>query len=155
QNPPPTLSGMITLTLDQKGRLVSLLAIPVQAEAGDSPRAARVDWPALFADAGLPPTRFSAAEPQWTPPVFADARAAWTRAYRDRPDVPIRVEAASAFGKPVYFEIVAPWTRPTNEGPDARTTSGDRIGITIQNTIQPIVFVLTLVMVWWNLRLRR
>ena len=31
-NPPPTRSGMVSLTLDQTGRLVSLLAVPVQIE---------------------------------------------------------------------------------------------------------------------------
>jgi len=153
QNPPPTRSGMVSLTLDQKGRLVSLLAIPAQAGAARDLRAdGSVDWTTLFADAGLPQSRFSAAEPRWTPPVYAEARAAWAGAYPDRPDVPIRVEAASAFGKAVSFEIVAPWTRPTNDDPQSHTSSGDRVGITIQNVIQPVAFFLTLLMVWWNLR---
>ena len=63
-------------------------------------------------------------QPRWIPPIFADARAAWEGAYPDRPDVPIRIEAAAVRGRPVYFEIVAPWTRPRNE--DAH--SGQHVG---------------------------
>jgi serine/threonine-protein kinase len=156
QNPPPTRSGMISLTLDQKGRLVSLLAIPVQAEGRpDSHGSGAVDWTTLFADAGLPQAQFSSIAPQWTPPVFADTRAAWAGAYPDRPDVPIRVEAASAFGKPVSFEIVAPWTRPSNDEPEARTTSSDRVGLAMRFVIQPLVFAVALLLAYRNLRLGR
>jgi hypothetical protein len=71
----------------------------------------------------------SQVRPQWIPPIFADARAAWEGAYPDRPDVPIRIEAAAALGRPVYFEIVAPWSRPRNADPQPGTTSGERVGL--------------------------
>ena len=120
-NPPTTRSGMLSLTLDRTGRLVSLLAVPVQIEtsqegAGASTSTPAADWQSLFAEAGLPIAQFSPVKPRWIPPIFADARAAWEGAYPERPDVPIRIEAAATLGKPVYFEIVAPWTRAQERG---------------------------------------
>jgi serine/threonine-protein kinase len=45
--------------------------------------------------------------------VFADKTAAWDGAYPDRPDLAIRVEAASYRGRPVYFRITHPdWGEP-------------------------------------------
>ena len=159
-NPPTTRSGMMSLTLDRTGRLVSLLAVPVQVDnsqegATASRSATAVEWAALFAEAGLPIAGFSPARPQWIPPIFADARAAWQGTYPDRPDVPIRVEAAAALGKPVYFEIVAPWTRPRNEDAAPVTTSGERVGLYMRTAVGPIVMVIALLMALRNLRLGR
>jgi serine/threonine-protein kinase len=159
-NPPNTRSGMISLTLDRTGRLVSFLAVPAQLEmplersdplASDPARA----WSLLFAEAGLPGARFTPATPQWVPPTFADARAAWEGVYPDRPDVPIRVEAATARGRPVYFEIVAPWTRPTYQDPPAGRTSQERFGLFMRSVIGPIAFGIALLLALRNLRLGR
>jgi hypothetical protein len=159
-NPPTTRSGMLSLALDRTGRLVSLLAVPVQVDnsqegATGSRSATPVQWTALFAEAGLPIAGFSPARPQWIPPIFADARAAWQGTYPDRPDVPIRVEAAAALGKPVYFEIVAPWTRPANEDARPVTTSGERVGLYMRTAVGPVVIVIALLMALRNLRLGR
>ena len=43
-------------------------------------------------------------------PVYSDARAAWTGSLAERPDIPMRIEAAAYRGKPVYFELIGPWT---------------------------------------------
>ena len=74
-NPPPTRSGMVSLTLDRTGRLVSLLAVPVQvAESPESPAASvsrpAADWNPLFEEAGLSIARFSPAQPQVDPADF-------------------------------------------------------------------------------------
>ena len=53
----------------------------------------------------------------WTPPVYSDARAAWTGSLAERPDIPMRIEAAAYRGKPVYFELIGPWTRPERMQP--------------------------------------
>src|SRR6185503_11804981 len=57
-NPPATRSGMLSLTLDRTGRLVSLLAVPVQIETSPersgASSASVFDWTLLFAEAGLP-----------------------------------------------------------------------------------------------------
>ncbi len=160
QNPPNTRSGMVSLSLDRTGRLVSLLAVPVQIETpqdgSNAPGStAMVDWPPLFAEAGLPIARFSPAKPRWIPPIFADARAAWEGAYPDRPDVPIRIEAAAALGKPVYFEIVAPWTRPSNEDLRQGNTSGERVGLYMRTAVAPLAIVAAVLLALRNLRLGR
>jgi hypothetical protein len=157
-NPPNTRSGMRSVTLDRTGRLVSLLAVPAQVETSQEsePSAATTaDWKPLFAEAGLSIARFAPAQPRWIPPIFADQRAAWEGTYPDRPDVPIRIEAAAARGKPVYFEITAPWTRPRNEGQLPGSTSGERIGLLIRTLVMPSVLVVAAVLAFRNLRLGR
>jgi serine/threonine-protein kinase len=153
-NPPATRSGMVSLTLDRTGRLVSLLAVPPQIDSRReaSASAPSPEWTSLFEQAGLPVDRFSPVSPQWIPPVFADARSAWDGAYPDRPDVPIRIEAAAAFGKPVYFEIVAPWTRPRNAEPQPSNTSGERVGLYMRSTVAPVAITLAVLLALRNLR---
>jgi protein kinase-like protein len=158
QNPPNTRSGMRSVTLDRTGRLVSLLAVPVQVETSPNSGASAAtaaDWNPLFLEAGLSIARFSPAQPRWIPPIFADERAAWDGTYPDRPDVPIRIEAAAARGKPVYFEIAAPWTRPRNEGTVPGSTSGERIGLVLRTFVVPSVLVVATVLAFRNLRLGR
>lgn len=159
-NPPNTRSGMVSLTLDRTGRLVSFLAVPVQIQSspqrgGASPTTPAADWQSLFTEAGLPRAQFSPAGPQWIPPIFADARAAWEGAYPERPDVPIRIEAAAALGRPVYFEIVAPWTRPRNEDAEPGSTSGERVGLQMRNVGSPALSVIAVLLALRNLRLGR
>jgi serine/threonine-protein kinase len=154
QNPPATRSGMVSLTLDRTGRLVSLLAVPPQIDSSPETRGAP-DWKSLFDAAGLPLERFSPVPSRWIPPVFADARSAWEGAYPDRPEVPIRVEAAGAHGKPVYFEIVAPWTRPRNADPPPGTTTGERVGLYMRSAVAPVVITLAGLLALRNLRLGR
>jgi hypothetical protein len=159
-NPPATRSGMVSLTLDRTGRLVSLLAVPVQTQtsqddASASASTGAADWKSLFAEAGFSIAQFSLVRPQWVPPIFADARAAWEGAYPERPDVPIRVEAAAAMGRPVYFEIVAPWTRPKNEDSVPGSTSGERIGVLMRTAVGPFVSLIAVLLARRNLRLGR
>jgi eukaryotic-like serine/threonine-protein kinase len=69
-------------------------------------------WGELFEAAGFDLASFHPATPLWNPPFAYDTRAAWQGTFPDRPDIPIRVEAAGWRGRPVWFQIVAPWTRP-------------------------------------------
>jgi hypothetical protein len=50
------------------------------------------------------------------PPVFADERRAWEGALPERPEHPVRIEAAAAGGKPVFFAIAGPWSRSSRLG---------------------------------------
>jgi predicted Ser/Thr protein kinase len=110
-DPPPIISGMVSVTLDPQGRLVEFDAVPPQVDktSGEVPPP---DWKRLFDAAGLDMSRFSATTPQWTPLGICDARAAWTGVLSSGPPNPVRVEAAAWRGKPIYFQIVGPWTRP-------------------------------------------
>ena len=60
---------------------------------------------------------------QWTPPFYADVRAAWEGSYPGRPEVPVRIEAAAYRGKPAAFYVVLPWTRPERMQPRDFTRS--------------------------------
>src|SRR5262249_17791948 len=60
-----------------------------------------------------------------TPPVFAERTAAWDGAYPERPDLAVRVEAASFRGRPVYFRISHPeWGEPPRDRPVPIVDSG-------------------------------
>lgn len=107
-NPPRTIPGSEYVKLDPKGRLVELLAAPKKVTP-DGPAPDEADWPEVFRLAGLDISKFRESESQWTPPVFADNRKAWEGFYAEHSDFPIRIEAASFEGRPVYFKIVPPW----------------------------------------------
>jgi hypothetical protein len=123
--PPYTLSGMVGMKLDPRGRLVYLQAMPPQVEEEATP-GTPPDWNALLSAAGLDAARFRRVAPTWTPVGFADARAAWEGVYPDRPDVPLRVEAAAYHGRPVSFVLVGPWTRPARMQP-FQPRAGERV----------------------------
>jgi Protein kinase domain len=114
-NPPVVDSGMAGVRFDMQGRLLGFYAVPPQFDTAPGPAPAP-DWTPLFTQARLDPSRFRPVTPEWTPPFYCDARAAWEGKYPDRPDVPIRLEAASYRGRPVFFQIVAPWTPPERMG---------------------------------------
>ncbi|HSE26494.1 MAG TPA: protein kinase, partial [Pyrinomonadaceae bacterium] len=70
------------------------------------------NWALLFEEAGLDLASFTQTEPKWLPLTNSDNRAAWEGNLPSQTQIPIRVEAASYHGKPVYFHIVGAWTRP-------------------------------------------
>ena len=118
-NPSVRVAGMVNVMLDLKGRLHFLQAVPARVRDAGAPATAP-DWAGLLREAGFDVSKFTAATPAWVPPVFGDVRAAWTGAYPDRPDIPIRVEAAALHGRPVYFQIFEPWSGTTLGVPAAR-----------------------------------
>ena len=120
--PPLEVSEMAGVSYDLRGHLVDFYAVPPQVDD----RAASVlepDWSPLFAEARLEPGQLEPAVPHWTPPFFVDTRAAWTGTWPDRPELPIRVEAAAYQGRPVWFRIIQPWTRPERMEPFQATTA--------------------------------
>ena len=132
-NPPALVSGMAGVELDMEGRLVGFYRVTPQVEAGGAAVAAP-DWSTLFTQAGLDPTQFAPAVPQWTPPFYTDARTAWTRRDAARTDLPSRVEAAAYRGRPVYLQLVGDWTRPERMVPfpfTAGQMAAARVGIVL------------------------
>jgi serine/threonine protein kinase len=73
---------------------------------------ATANWSPLFEEAGLDLASFTQTQPKWLPLANSDSRAAWEGKLPSQTQIPIRVEAASYHGMPVYFEIVGAWTRP-------------------------------------------
>ena len=112
-DPPPTLPGMIHVVTDTEGRLVSFSAVPARSESQSQSPA--VDWAAVFNEAGLKLEDFEPAEPRQLPPVYADSRAAWQGSFPSQPQTPLRIEAASLRGRPVYFELLGEWSAPRPE----------------------------------------
>ncbi len=128
-DPPLDVSGMTLVKLNPLGRLTQFVAIPPQVEQPTG-AASLPDWAPLFSAAGLDPSKWPPAQPTWTPPVYSDARAAWTGSLDERPDIPMRIEAAAYRGKPVYFELIGPWTRPERLQP-YQPTVGERVSVVI------------------------
>jgi hypothetical protein len=123
-DPPLVVSDMVRLRLDSAGRLVYFDAVPRQvpnpgsgpsgSESAASALGPEDPWTSLFQEAGIDRKAFTPTGESWTPPVYADARAAWTGTIGPHAEK-VRVEAASYLGRPVYFAIVGPWTRPDRE----------------------------------------
>jgi serine/threonine-protein kinase len=121
RDPPMVYSEMVRMGLDAAGRLVYFEAVPRQVPEAAQPDTAGASasqhaelWAALFREAGLDQKAFAPTAESWTPPQYADARAAWTGQIGTPPES-VRVEAAAFDGRPVYFAIVGPWTRPVRQ----------------------------------------
>jgi serine/threonine-protein kinase len=119
-DPPLRVPGMVRLLLDPQGRLRYFAAVPpdfVEPTAEAVPPV----WDGLFAAAGFDIGAFEPAEPAWQPFVYGDVRAAWEGTWPGAPDLPIRIEAASFRGQPVYLRIVETWSRPFPIEPEEQT----------------------------------
>jgi serine/threonine-protein kinase len=109
-DPPPTISGMMTVWLDPQGHLIGFHEVPPEFDASPSPTKP-VDWSPLFELAGLDPSKLQPADPQWSSLANSDTRAAWTGTWPGS-NRPLRVEAAAWHGKPVFFNTIGDWTHP-------------------------------------------
>lgn len=137
-DPATTFAGMINLMVDTKGRLVFFQALPPEVDA--SPAASKpMDWNPLFAAAGLNPSQFQAATPEWTSLANSDTRAAWTGKWPDS-GRPLRIEASAWRGKPVFFQLIGPWTRPTRMRP-YEGTRGKKIATVVLLTLFFLILV--------------
>ncbi len=153
EDPPLDVSGMTLVELNPLGRLTRLIEIPPQVEKAPG-AASPPDWAPLFSAAGLDPSKWATAPPMWIPPVYSDARAAWTGTLAERPDVPMRIEAAAYRGKPVYFELIGPWTRPQRIQPYLPSAQ-EKAGTVIFAVLFLCVLVVGVMLAWRNLRLGR
>jgi serine/threonine-protein kinase len=156
-DPPLDVSGMTLVRLNLLGRLTQLIVVPPQIEhpagAEVSPHGAP-DWAPLFSAAGLDPSKWPLAQPTWTPPVYSDARAAWTGTLAERPEIPMRIEAAAYRGKPVYFELIGPWTHPERMQP-YQPAAGQRVFLVIGIVLLLSMLVVSAMLTRRNLRLGR
>jgi hypothetical protein len=96
-DPPPGEPGMVTLTVDTRGRLVSLRSVATPAPSGLKP-----SWDDVLSAAGLDPARMRPVPPSRLPPVAADERRAWESTVGDPP---VHVEGASLAGVPAWLEV--------------------------------------------------
>jgi hypothetical protein len=106
-DPPLTKQGESVVWLDALGNLIGLQVIP--PVGGKPPGTVQPpDWSVLFKAAGLDQAQYAEVEPDWTYSAYADARKAWKGSLPDRPDLPVRIEAAGWQGKPVFWRLIAP-----------------------------------------------
>ena len=116
-DPAMTLSGMVNVKLDTKGRLIYLQAMPPQKETAQEKEKENVvaasapDWRALFSAAELDASKLQPAAPEWASFGASDTRAAWTGVWPGS-NRPLRVEAAAWRGKPVFFALIGEWNKP-------------------------------------------
>jgi serine/threonine protein kinase len=124
-DPPEIVSGMVRIELDPQGRLIYLQAIPPELETPATTPSAPYDWKTLFTAAGLDLSQFKTTTPTWNSLGGADFRAAWTGTWPGTTR-PLRIEAASWRGQPVFFSLIGDWTKPQRAKGDERTR-GEKI----------------------------
>jgi serine/threonine-protein kinase len=107
-DPPWSVPGMAGVRLNPDGKLLELRVVPPRFDDSDS-TAEAPDYTALITGAGFDPEDLEPTRPAWNPLVDCDARSAWVSTYPDQPEVPVRIEAGSHGGKPVYLEVIPPW----------------------------------------------
>lgn len=122
-DPPPILSGMITLKMDSQGRLLYFERIPEQKLEPAKDHGAP-DWSVLFAAAAIDQAQLKPAEPLWTWLATSDLRVAWTGTWPGGAR-PLRVEAAALRGQPVAFQLIGAWSRP-DRSPPRESSGGER-----------------------------
>lgn len=149
-DPPMDAPGMVSMILDPRGRLVEFQAVPPQVIPRNDD-SAQPEWKSLFAEAGLDLAKFTTTSPQWTPPGFAEQQIAWQGRHPDHTDVPIRVEAASWHGQPVYFRIVAPWDKARRQEAPLSGT-GQKAGNILMTLIFAAMIIGALLLARRNLR---
>jgi serine/threonine-protein kinase len=154
-SPPSDVTGMITVILDSRGHLLTFKRVPPEHDpsVSTSPSLAP-DWSKLFEAAGLDPSAFTPAAPEWTPLLYADARAAWTRQLPNFSGIAERVEAAAYRGKPVFFQVLYPWNTPARDQASQASTH-QRIANVISICIFAALIVGCILMVRRNRRLKR
>jgi serine/threonine-protein kinase len=151
-DPPSVYTSMVGVTLDSRGRLCYLEAVPPQLE--EPQPLAQPDWSLLFSEAGLDLSSFNPAEPRWIPEHHSDARAAWEGVSPGQPQIPLRIEAAAYHGRPVYFEIIYPWDQPYRQMARPQSSTDKAMAAFIFG----IFFIVVLggvLLAWRNVRLGR
>jgi eukaryotic-like serine/threonine-protein kinase len=153
-DPPSTVTNMRTIVLDSDGRLVEFHAVP--AQLADSPGTAPApspapNWTTAFELAALRQSDFQPATPLWTPPSYADQRAAWEGPMPGWPEQKLRVEAAAYRGRIVSFQMINPWTQPSQmrEPPRSRAR---RVSRGVVAVMIPVVLALAAGVARHNLR---
>jgi predicted Ser/Thr protein kinase len=152
RSPPNAVAGMTLVELDPEGQLLLFEGVPAQVDRADI--AARpVEWSRFFDRAGLTMPRFRPVAPQWTPPHPGDERRAWIGVHPRRPELPLRVEAASYRGKPVWFEVIFPWQKPDRD-PSSRNAGTDPFSLSLL-FLYFGAMALAALLAWKNIRLGR
>jgi serine/threonine-protein kinase len=120
-DPPPSVEGMAGVWLDPQGRLLRFLIVPPPFDS-DETAPNDVDWSPFFTAAGLEVAQFESTVPRRNPPVRCDSRAAWRGTAADPTTSSLVVEACSADGRPIHFEVIPPWRVHAWQRPDSSSS---------------------------------
>jgi len=151
-DPEMGVTGMILLSLDTRGRLIHFEAIPPQKDAPhDTPAP---NWSRLFFAAELDPAAFHSTDPEWAPLAWGDSRAAWTGTVPGHPDIPLRIEAASYRGAPIYFDLIYPWITPDRSVPFS-PSSRQKLANFIVVSLFVVILLISFFIVRYNLKHKR
>lgn len=156
-DPPMDVSGMTTVALDTRGRLVRFELQPPQVDpqtSGTVTQANTTNWEALFSAAGMTSQNFKQVPSKWIPPSYATERMAWEGPHMDHPNVPIRIEAASFNSKPTHFFVIFPWDKPLRQE-EWQTTTGRRVAAIILTLVFFGVLAAAALLGWRNIQLGR
>jgi serine/threonine protein kinase len=153
RTPPIDVSGMTNLYLDMSGRLHYFVRVPPQTDSAQK-TTSEPDWSYLFQSAGLNLSNFNEVTSTWVPPHEADIRKAWEGTDPAKPELRIRVEAASFGGKPVYFETIYPWDRPHRQE-QGQGIMSDRVMAYVIITVFTLMIVGGALLALRNIRLGR
>jgi Protein kinase domain len=129
-DPPRLQAGMSNVTLDSDGKLLEFLAVPVAGSSAST----TVDRSLLLSMAGLSSQDLTTVGPTQQA-IAGDQQFAWIGHRPDQPDVPLRVEAGFAAGRPVYFAVIGPWTHVVEKRPAWQEA------VIVISTIGALVFI--------------
>jgi len=152
-DPPLTLPGMLMVTLDPQGRLLSFTTVPPELPVPGG-QVREPDWTDLLARAGLHREALTPVEPLWSPPVYADRRLAWQGTYPDAPGTEIRIEAATLLDRLVWFRIIEPWAQPVLVASESKGLLEQAVEL-IPAFSYLLVLVGAGILAWRNVRLGR
>jgi hypothetical protein len=153
-NPPLTVPTMRFVIVDTEGRLLQFRAVPPQVEGTPADASAKADptnWSRLFQTADLPQSDFQPVPPQWTPPEYADERAAWEGPLPGLTSERLRIEAAAHKGRIVSVDMINPWTKPAPLGEAPRST-GQKIAQSVVGVVLVVVISAAILVARHNLR---
>jgi serine/threonine-protein kinase len=153
-DPPFDVPGMALVEVGMDGLLDQYAVVPPEFDdaAGRFPAP---DWTALLRAAGLDSAALEPVPSQWAAPVGTDARAAWIVRGADPLDRPVRVEAGSYHGRPVYMKMLWAWDRPEPGAPDRPTPFAWLLRIGFFPAANAVALLVALVLALRNVRLGR
>ena len=177
RDPSPDIPGMAKVRFDALGRLTDLELEPTpsaQSIIAGSPQSAsapaalltvsssaalvKPDWTPLLAAAQIDLKSFHPVDPQGALPVYADNRMAWSGVFTDLASVrsdPVRIEAASFRGKPVFFKVIGTWKTERYSEERAQVLAAGRANLVVQTVVIGGLLAAGCILAWRNYRTGR
>ena len=144
QDPPPMTPGMRSIRLDATDGVLRRFHATPGADAAKSP--IPFEWTPLLRMAGLDPQLLDTVEPQQSTSSHADRRVAWTGSLPNNPSIPLRIEGAEQYGRPIYFEVFGPQNTSQASNAELKVVTAIRIVVVI------LMMVAGVALAWRNLK---